>query len=653
MATPFFMVCPMPALLDSNRIVLLRWFAVLTLSVAGARASEPAPEQLVPGDTVALITVPDRDQLAQTAAATPLGQLWRDPLMKAFKEKLQGRWQTNVVMPLERELGIKFSDYLDLIHGQVSLAFTRFGRDGTTNPSARWVLIADIKDNPEALQLQIASLRKKWVDAGKTLKTEKLRGIEFTSLVFAGYEVSRVLESAFPLLSKEKGESEPNPAQTNRTEITVGQAGTLCIVGNSISDIEKVLARRSGGMVPSLAEQAGFEAQRSVVRESVGWIWIDLQTLIATLRKGQIASQQNQRARNPLAPAPEKIFSGLGLDGLKSLAVSIKKESPEGNQIEMSLRVAEADRKGIFKMLAFEPKESQPPPFVSNEAVKFNRLRLDGVKAWAQLETTLAEISPDLSGLLQATLQAIGKDKDENLDIKKALIGNLGNDLVYYQKKPVAATAAALKSPPSITLIGSPNPNAMIQALKAALDLLPTPGGEFKETEFLGRKIYTLVFPESTGQTGQKSPRLHFAPSSGYLAFSSTQSMIEEFLRSTENKPRGLAEIPGFADAVQKVGGNNSGLLGYENQLESTRVLWEAVIKDPAAFDARFSTDSMTARIDVQDAAGDLGDWFDFALLPPYDQVSKYFHFTVYAGSIAPDGLNIKFFAPTPPQLKK
>jgi len=48
-----------------------------------------------------------------------------------------------------------------------------------------------------------------------------------------------------------------------------------------------------------------------------------------------------------------------------------------------------------------------------------------------------------------------------------------------------------------------------------------------------------------------------------------------------------------------------------------------------------------------------LRQWFDFSLLPPFEKISRYFYFTVCAGGVNPDGFNLKFFAPAPPQLKK
>jgi hypothetical protein len=47
----------------------------------------------------------------------------------------------------------------------------------------------------------------------------------------------------------------------------------------------------------------------------------------------------------------------------------------------------------------------------------------------------------------------------------------------------------------------------------------------------------------------------------------------------------------------------------------------------------------------------EIRDWLDFSLLPDYDQVSKYFYITVYAGNTTADGLSLKIFAPRPPGL--
>jgi hypothetical protein len=39
--------------------------------------------------------------------------------------------------------------------------------------------------------------------------------------------------------------------------------------------------------------------------------------------------------------------------------------------------------------------------------------------------------------------------------------------------------------------------------------------------------------------------------------------------------------------------------------------------------------------------------------LPPFDQISKYFYFDVYAVSVSPDGLTFKMYIPVPPGMRK
>ena len=44
-------------------------------------------------------------------------------------------------------------------------------------------------------------------------------------------------------------------------------------------------------------------------------------------------------------------------------------------------------------------------------------------------------------------------------------------------------------------------------------------------------------------------------------------------------------------------------------------------------------------------------NWMDFSLLPDYDQVSKYFFFSVFNGGATADGISFKAFAPRPPAV--
>src|SRR5690606_5523931 len=94
---------------------------------------------------------------------------------------------------------------------------------------------------------------------------------------------------------------------------------------------------------------------------------------------------------------------------------------------------------------------------------------------WATLEETLTKIDPSMAGLLQLMLSSAGKDKDPDFDLKKNLIGNLGDDFITIEKAPKSSKPEDLQAAPSLTLIGSPNPTALLDALRMITSLLPPP----------------------------------------------------------------------------------------------------------------------------------------------------------------------------------
>jgi hypothetical protein len=82
------------------------------------------------------------------------------------------------------------------------------------------------------------------------------------------------------------------------------------------------------------------------------------------------------------------------------------------------------------------------------------------------------------------------------------------------------------------------------------------------------------------------------------------------------------------------------------------RVTLETFKKDSEGLERILGLTPLGARLNANGAHG-LKDWVDFSLLPAFESIAKYFHFTVYAGSANADGLSYKVFSPTPPQLKK
>ncbi len=632
-------------------------FALLLSVTSSIHAAVPPPEKLLPADTLGVFTVPDCAKARTAYEANASSQLWRDPAMKPFAEKLMSKVKEEFVAPLERQLGVKLADYSGLVQGQFTFAVIQNGWQGNPTPLPVWLLLVDAKEKSGQLKTNLSDLKKKWLDAGKTLKTEKIRDLEFTTLMVSGDDLTRTLEKSFSNSKTDKDDQAKEKSEDKKSgsklAITVGQSDSLLIVASDPKVIEKILVLQSGGTTPALAEQTAFGADyQARLRGALAYGWVHFKPIGDALNRAiSEASSKAGEGESPLNWS--KILAASGLTGLRTVSANLN-ETPEGSIGEFHLGAPAASRAGLFKVFVAETKDAAPPPFVSADAVKFQRWRLDIPKAWAALETMLMQISPQMAGGIKFIMDSAGKDKDPNFDLKRELIGNLGDDIISYQRKPRGNTFADLNSPPSLYLLGSPNAEKVVAALKSLASLLTGAGNAPKEREFLGRKIYAISLPSlPTSDGSAAAPRnLSYAAGSGYVAMSTDEAMLESFLRSSEGSGKALRDTAGLADAAQKIGGMNTGLFGYENASESVRVMLEVLKNDSSTLEKMLGMMALAPRLSGKDGKG-LKDWFDFSLLPPFDQISKYFYFTVYAGSANADGLSYKLFSPTPPQLKK
>ena len=404
----------------------------------------PSPDKLLAADTLGVITVPDFSQAKKAYGQWPLVQFWNDAALKPFREKLVSKVKSDLLRPLEEEFGIKWSDLEGLAQGQVTLAVTQNSWDGKSDQSPGFLFLLDAKEKSDSLKSTLAEMKKKWAEAGKLSKSEKIRDVEFTTLIFSSEDLSKVLEKAFPDPNEgQESLDEPKPKKSPRKlEWLVGQSDSLLIVGNSAKDIEKLLIRQSGGAVPSLAESASFAPNySSMFRDSLIYGWVNLKTITATLAK-QLANP-NEAPPDLMQgfPKSDKLLAVLGLAGLETLSFNLR-DTAEGCLTHVMVSVPEPNRKGLVKLLSFEAKDANPPRFVPGDAVKFTRLRLDFQSGWATLENTLADISPHMAGAVKMMVEFAGKDKDPNFDLRKNLIGNLGDDFISYEKYPRACFRA-------------------------------------------------------------------------------------------------------------------------------------------------------------------------------------------------------------------
>ena len=167
------LVVTMTKAIRSIRHRAVQSFAAFLLAMvthaSGSQTNSPPAEQLLPPDTLLVISTPDFTKLRAIYEQSPQVQFWNDLAMKPFRDKFMTKLKDEFVVPLERDLGVKFADFGPLLQGQLTLAVTQDGWQGKKDESPAFLLLLDTKENSEQLRKTLSDLRRKWVDAGKPI----------------------------------------------------------------------------------------------------------------------------------------------------------------------------------------------------------------------------------------------------------------------------------------------------------------------------------------------------------------------------------------------------------------------------------------------------------------------------------------------------
>jgi len=624
------------------RPIYIAVLAGLLATAAAVRAAIPPAESLLPADTLVFFSVPDCTAMRAAAKTSPGWMFWYDSSMKPFHDKLVSKWNAQFIAPLEQDLGVKVTDFMDLPQGQVTVAMTVNGSNGHDDVPPGLLLLLDAKDKSDLLKTNLAVLVKKWTADGRKLRTENIHGLAFTVVPLSSNDFAGIFPKKAPAPEEDGKESE-KPAKLN--EIYFTQFQSLLVAANSAKVAEPVAAHLTGGSVPSIADNPIFAADKlSQFRANPEYYgWFNAKGFFDLVTQGGDDSSAEASASPIPGVSSAKALNALGLTGMKSISFAVH-ESHEGSMLNLHISAPESSRAGLLKILALGPKDAGVPAFVPADAVKFTRVRLDGKQMWAELQKMVGNLTPDGQAGLDSVIKManmVGQQKNPSFDIRNDLFGNLNDDIITYQKPVAGNSLAELGNPPTLFLIAAANPDTMINAIKTLTSMSNPQGSSDTPREFLGRKIYSIALPSprTVGGAAQPKNSLYLSSGGGYVAISMDSAVLEEFLRSSGGQNKPLRDNAGLADAIQHLGGVGGGLFGYENQRETMRVTFKA-FKNSIAADTALTLFPKSFR-----------DWLDFSLLPDYDLVSKYFYISTFTGNANAEGLTFKAFAPRPPQL--
>ena len=91
--------------------------------------------------------------------------------------KFENTFTEKALAPLEKSLGLKVSQLIELVKGQTSAALIPQAADKLL--PADFVLMLDSGDSSGALKTNLTEWSRKWTADGHVTKTEKVRDVEF------------------------------------------------------------------------------------------------------------------------------------------------------------------------------------------------------------------------------------------------------------------------------------------------------------------------------------------------------------------------------------------------------------------------------------------------------------------------------------------
>ena len=571
-----------------------------------------SPARLLPSKTIATVSLPSVVQLRAAGERTPLALFWTDPSMARFAAKFKRGLQRDVLSfiddDLKKAVGLDLGGLSGLAHGQVTVAITgNLGAPGEFRPTL--LLLMDTGGRGPALVDLLAKLRAHLTKMGYVNQTRTVRKVEFTAfeIKLGGY----------------------------KTTVHIGQIGGLLIVGNHPADLEHVLDTLAGQRPPSLLAQPRFAArERAQFHDAVAWAWLDF-TIIHHLIQQNLKPGPDD-VPDPLGLDTGRLLQAMGLSGLKGVSLSLQVKG-EGLLVVIYLEQPARDRRGLFKMLASPPADASPPPFIANNVLGYTRWRRDMPALWAQLESTLLNLSPAVKGGLDFFEGAV-KAREPNFDFRRQVIGTLGGDYLSLQ---LPAPAGKPDEPASgLYLVESTRPALTLAALRAIMGALAQMPAQKRMVE--GRTIYSYKVGDSFVEAEKVD--VHLAALGGYVAWTNRRETLEAFLRGPDLNG-GLKQLrrdPALRAAAAKVGGMNCGWFGYDNTRENLRQFFRVARAEPEA--AAFSPLEEL----FPEGAFAMPDWLDYALLPPFKKVERYFGITVFGVTAGDQGLRLRVFQPVP-----
>ncbi|MCS7237242.1 MAG: DUF3352 domain-containing protein [Thermoguttaceae bacterium] len=528
-----------------NKVVLT---AVLAWGLCSAWALgqiRPQTPQLLPANTVALLTVPDIQRVLPQLRETNLGRMLQDPALGPWAEELYG-WLSQALEQVQKRTGVGAPDLALLFRGELSVALI----DRPEQPGL--AILIDFAEDKTRVEEILATLEKSATSQGARLSTTQVAGVPVRVLEREAARTERLyyltLERTLLAASHQDVLENLLVAWLKRHQNAKGQ--------NSAPGAPKVGTSGAGETFSSLGDSASFnsllaECQKLQKERPLAFWYVDPINLLRSV------GQDNPNIQFALVMAPI-----LGLDGISALGGAVSAAIGPLDWFTQTHLLISGPRGGALGLLSFGAGDYSPPRWVPDSSAEYLSLNWRLPDVLEAVRTILDGFRG--SGALAAELKRVSSRI--GIDIETELVPTLTGRIVL---ATVIQYPARRDSRTQILGLEVRDEGKAKELLRRVVERL----GERVSTENFGQfEYYHMERPRGNEQ-------VYFGVVGSWVLATNQKTVYQLAVSAWEGTVGTLAQTKEFqaiaARIDERVDPLSLGMVRFENSRENMRFLFE------------------------------------------------------------------------------
>jgi len=598
---------------------------------------------------VLLVDIDDFSRLRTQFEKTSFYKLYKDPAMAPFVEDFRDNLDRKIKQADNEFLNAIFQpDALPQARVALALVLDEQAVDFNEPPV---LVIAQWGRNLPQVKEAINKIIEKAVADGAGRKSEDYRGAEIITV-------------------------RKSDAQSNN----------YCFLENTLfvstraEYIKFVIAQIKGAAGPTLADDNDYIATMKAVGLDRH---IDLYVNIKQIIKTVIAEDAAGKTKT--------IITNLGLVNVRSIGGSVSLAPRSGESLAGRAFVKiDGERKGICRMFEFDSAPLRAPKFLPDNVYSLAFINLNIKKSYDVLSGIVRSFSPAAAAILYMPIVPPSLDGRPGLQLKTDIIDHLGSQIIIARSATEPRTSDAAPAPETLVALAVSNRGALERSLSRLHGLFSQDNPDAKR-QLLGYTIYLLdlsaflpiftpgamtpmqdplevrtqdasVQPGRSLLTGQvpSEPTSPGFPPMPKAAFTITDThlilgvepTVERAIRTLSAGGTASADFAKWFNKAKSTIPDVVGLAGLENDAVLAEILWKTM-KNAGSEPGQTGTSDAESRSSIglsvssssglMFSQGGLVDLFDYALLPEFDAVRKYFGLSTYYVITRPNGFFQEF----------